>query len=168
MFHLAGTDSECKCAKRTMSCCVAIAANNCHAGKRAALFWSDDMNDSLIWVTHGEQREAVLSCIVAKHLYLLCGNGICDWQMDISSWHVVVFCSNGEVGTAQWATSQTQTIKSLRACYFMNKVKVDVEQVCVAGGTVHDMLVPYFLREGHWIRHRGSFRNLNIWDTLPK
>ena len=155
MLHFAGADTKGKCTECAVSCSVAVSTNNCHAGKRATLFWSDHVHDSLAFVTHREQCEFEFGCVVAKYLYLLCRDWVSNRQVNICSGNVVIFCCNREVWAAQWATRKTQTIKCLRAGYFVHKVQVDVHEVCFAWCSMHNMLVPDFLRKCHWFRHRG-------------
>ena len=71
VFHFAGTNSESKRAECTMGCSVAIAAHDGHAWKRATLFWSNDVHDALLGMTHWVQRDTKLFCVCAQHFNLL-------------------------------------------------------------------------------------------------
>ena len=71
VFHFAGANSECECAECTMGCCVAVAAHDGHARKRATLFWTNDVHDALLGMTHWVQRDTKLFCVGAQHFNLL-------------------------------------------------------------------------------------------------
>jgi hypothetical protein len=49
--------------------------------------------------------------------------------MNVDRRGVMVFGGNGQVFATNVSICESQTIKSLRACHFMNQVQVNVEQI---------------------------------------
>ena len=136
-----------------MSRRVTVTAHDGHTWQGATLFGSDDVHDSLQWITHGEQFNAELFGIVAHDFNLASRDWISDGQVDVGRWHVVIFGSHGEFGTTNGAIGQTQAVKGLWARYFMHEVQVDVQKIRFVSGRVHDMAVPNFLGEGGGVAH---------------
>jgi hypothetical protein len=127
---------------------VAVAANNGHAWKRAALLGADDMHDALLLVAHWVKRDVELFCIGAHHFKLLGRDWVGNRQVNVGCWNVVILCGNGEVWPAHRTIIDTKTVKRLRAGYFVDKMQVDVQQVGFAGLAGDNVSVPYFLGQG--------------------
>ena len=120
VFYFAGTDTKCKCTKSTVCCCVAIAANNGHARKSAALFWCNDVHDALVFVAHWENGDVEGCSVFIEHFKLTLRDGVFNRKVNVRCWNVVVGGCNGEVGAAHGAASEAQTFECLRACYFVH------------------------------------------------
>ena len=58
---------------------------------------------------------------------------------------VVVLGREGEVGAVDRSAGQAQPVERLRARHLVDEVHVDVEQIRLAGGGVHDVAVPELL-----------------------
>ena len=86
-----------------MSCRVAVAAHNGHAGQGTTLFGSDHVHDALQWVAHREQFNAELFGIVAHDFNLASRDWVSDRQVDVGRWHIVVFGGHGEFGATNRA-----------------------------------------------------------------
>ena len=71
MFNFTRSDPKGKCAKSTVSGCMAIATNDCHSGKCAALFWANDMDDSLARIAHRVEGDTEILGVGAHHIDLL-------------------------------------------------------------------------------------------------
>ena len=122
VFNFACANSKCERAECTVCCSVAIAAHNGHAWKRATLLGSYDVHDALLRITHWVQRDAKLLGVSAHDIDLFSRDWVGNWQVDVFGWHVVIFGCNCEIGATNFAIIDTQTVKCLRARYFMNKV----------------------------------------------
>ena len=147
VLDLAGADAEGQCAECAVGGGVAVAAHDGHAGKRAPLFRSDHVNDSLLWIAHREQRHAELLGVVAHHFHLAGRDGVGDGQVNVGRRNVVVLGGHGEIGSADFAATHAQAIEGLRAGDFMDEMQIDVQQVGLAGGGVDDVHVPDLLGE---------------------
>ncbi len=60
---------------------------------------------------------------------------------------IVVDGRKRQVGAAHFAIRQTQSLECLGRSYFVNQVKVDVEQSGLAFGRPHNMRVPHFFKQ---------------------
>ena len=101
---------------------MAVTAHDGHARKRATLLGPDDVHDALLRIAHWIQRDAKLFGVSAHDINLFCRDRISNWQVDVFSWHVVIFGRNSEIGTTNFAIVDAQSVKCLWAGYFMNKV----------------------------------------------
>ena len=77
-LNFGGADAVCQCRERAMGGGVRVAANDCHARKRCALFRTDNVDDALAPVRHLELFDAVALAVVVQDDHLLLRNGILD------------------------------------------------------------------------------------------
>lgn len=148
VFYFAGADAKSERTECAVCCGVAVAANNGHAWKRAALLGADDMHDALLLVAHWVERDVEFFCIGAHYFKLLGRDWVGNWQVNVGCWNVVILGGNGEVWPAHWTIINTKAVKRLRAGYLMDEMQVDVQQVGFAGLAGNNVSVPHFLGQG--------------------
>ena len=148
VFYFAGADAKSERTECAVRGGVAVAANNGHAWKRAALLGADDMHDALLLVAHWVERDVELFCIGAHYFKLLGRDWVGNWQVNVGCWNVVILGGNGEVWPAHWTIINTKAVKRLRARYLMDEMQVDVQQVGFAGLAGNNVAIPHFLGQG--------------------
>ena len=126
------------------------------------------MHDSLFGVAEGVQPDAEFLAVVAQGLDLGPAGQIGDRLVDVQRGRVVVLRRNGEVGPAQLAAGQTQSLKGLRGRDLMHQVEVDEEKVWLGVGSfavafAHHVRIPDFL--GQCLCH-GLLPSLQLVDCL--
>jgi hypothetical protein len=78
----------------------------------------------------------------------------------------MVLGGDGEVGPANAAPGQAQTVERLRARDLVDEMEVDVQQVRLVGCRVHQVSVPDLLRKCRAHVVSSSLRNPIVWDTV--
>ncbi|CAB5008450.1 unannotated protein [freshwater metagenome] len=122
MLDLAGADTERECTERAMRGGVAVAAHHGHAREGAPLFGSDHVHDALAGVAHREFDDAELLGVLAQHFHLTSRDRILEGEVDVRRGDVVVLGGDGEVGTTDGATGESQTIERLWAGDLVHEV----------------------------------------------
>ena len=81
MLDLRRTNAECQGAQATMARGVAVAAHNRGAGKRKALLWSNDMDDTLLGIGGIDVVDAEFRRVSLQRFQLLGAFRVCnrDW-----------------------------------------------------------------------------------------
>ena len=129
---------------------MTVTADDGHAGLCVAKFGPDDMHDPLMGVVEVVQADAKLLAVGSQRVDLLLGDRVCDGQVAIGSGHIMVRCGNGSTGLANFSTGEPEAFEGLGAGYFMNELKVDIEDGLLVGFGENDVLVPDFLKHGSW------------------
>ena len=162
VLHLARADAEREGSERAVRCGVAVSAHDRHTRQCAALLGADHVHDPLVLVAHGEQRDAELLCVLAHHLNLSRRDRVGDREVNVCGRDVVVLGGDREFGPAYLAAGQAKTVECLRARDLVDQMEVDVEEVGLAGCTMHHVALPHLL--GQCARHD---RYLTFWDRVP-
>ena len=91
-----------------------------------------------------EERAAFLADV---HVGVLAVDEPGRGPLSLPIWYLV----DGEVGAPDPAAGQPDAVEGLWAGDLVGEVEIDVEQVGLAGGAAHHVLVPHLLRErfGH-------------------
>ncbi len=134
MFDFAGTDAKGQCAKRAVSRCVAVTADDDHAGLSVAILRTDHMNDALSHVMNIKQRDPKLFAVRTQRFNLLAADFVCDRQTTVAGRHIVIGCRDGAFRSANGPLVQSQSVKGLRAGDFVNQVQIDIQNRRFAGG----------------------------------
>ncbi len=127
---------------------VAVAADDRRAGKRKALFRTDDMNDALTAVMFVEIFDAEFAGVDRQLVNLRLALRIGDRQRTVGGRHVVIDHSQGLVRRVDRASGEAQAFKGLGAGHFMNEMAVDIEQGGSVRLDVDDMVVPDLVVKG--------------------
>ncbi|MNN71964.1 hypothetical protein D3C81_1879540 [compost metagenome] len=90
MLDLGGSNPEGKSCKSAMGGGVRVAADNAHARQCGSLFRTDDVEDALARVRHGEFGEAEFGAVAVESLYLLACHFVNDALVTMGGWHIVV------------------------------------------------------------------------------
>ena len=150
MLDLTGADAESQCPEGAVSGGVGVAAYDGHARLGQTQLGADGVDDALIGVAQGVQAHTELGAVGAQRLDLGAAGDVGDRQVDVERGGVVVLGGQGQVGTADPATRQTQPLEGLGAGDLVDEVEVDVEQI---GSSVRalrdDVVAPDLLGEGH-------------------
>ena len=79
----------------------------------------------------------------------------------------MIFGGDGQVGATNRAAAQAQTIERLRTGYLVHKVQIDVQQIWLARGGVHNVAIPHLLCErfGFHLRISHSEIAFSIWKV---
>ena len=85
--------------------------------------------------------------------------------------HVVVLGGDREVGPAHGAAGQAQAVERLRRRDLVHEVEIDVEEVGLAVGAVHDVAVPDLLAQCARLWHHAGAptywdSSLAVWNAV--
>ena len=107
------------------------------------------MHDALAGRAPGVQRDAELLGVGLQRLHLAGADLV--GHRTVGRRHVVVHRGDGEIGAAHGAPVQAEALERLRARHLVHEVEIDVEQVGLAVGSMHDVALPHLLgqRLGH-------------------
>ena len=133
VLDLAGADAEGQRPEGAVGGGVAVAADDRHAGQRAALLRADHVDDALVRVAHAVVGDAELGGVGGEDLELLGRDRVLHRLVDVGGGHVVVGGGDGEVGAAHPAPRQPDAVEGLGAGDLVDEVEIDVEQVGLAG-----------------------------------
>lgn len=153
MFDLAGPNPKRKGTKRTVSSCMRVTANDGHARLSVPKFRADDVNDTLMNVVEIVEPNSKFLAVVAKCIYLLFGDGICDREIAIIGRDIVIGGRNGKAGASYGSSGDSQTFECLGTSHFMHQMKIDVQNGLLARFTKDIVVIPDLLE--HRAR-RGS------------
>src|SRR5690606_36177583 len=145
VLDLAGADAERDAAERAVGGGVGVAADDGHARLGQAELRADDVDHALAGVAHRVQADAELSAVLAQGLDLRLGHRVGDRAEHGRD--VVVLGGDGELGPSHLAAGEPEPVERLGAGDLVDEVQVDVEQVGLAVGTAHDVLLPDLLRK---------------------
>ena len=134
---------------------VAVAAHDGHAGQGQPLLGADHVDDALAGAAHRVLDDAELGGVGPQHLDLLARDRVGDRLVDVGGGDVVVLGGDGQVGAAHGAPVEAEAVERLRRGDLVHEVEVDVEQVGLALGPVHDVALPDLVAEGPGLGHGG-------------
>ncbi|CAB5078246.1 unannotated protein [freshwater metagenome] len=137
MLNFTGAHTECQRTESTVRRSVRVTANNRHTWLCKAELWSNNVHDSLVSIAERVETNTKLNSVIAECIDLCARHQVSDRLINIDCWGVVIFRSDREIGTTDFATSKAQTVKRLRAGNFMQKMQIDVEQVGFAICAAH-------------------------------
>ncbi len=169
VLDLARADAERERAEGAVGRRVRVAADDRHAGLRVAHLGTDHVHDALAGGAPGIERDAELVGVGLQRLHLLRADLV--GHRAVGRRHVVVHRRDREVGAANGAIVHAQALERLRARHLVHEMQVDVEEVGLAVGAMHDMAFPYLLsqRLGHGVRldlHRAMYGLLPLFHYL--
>ena len=124
--------------------------------------WVMPCSGPMMWTMpwRGSSRPyRVIPCCFAvgdERLDLLAGERVTDAVLAADGGNPVVDGGEGEVGPAHRTARQAETLEGLRRGHLMDEVKVDVQEIRLAGGAPDDVIGPDFLEQGTWHRRYGS------------
>jgi hypothetical protein len=149
VLDLARADAERESAERAVRRGVRVAAHDRHAGLGVAELGTDDVHDALAGRTPRIQGHAELVGVGLQRLHLTGADLVGD--RPVGRGHVVIHRGHGEIGATNGAPVQAEALERLRARDLVHEMEVDVEQVGLAVGAMHDVSFPHLLRErlGH-------------------
>ena len=142
---------------------VAVAADHGQPGLGEPELRADDVDDALVDVAHGEQRDAELRAVAPERLHLGLAHRVGDGSGRRRD--VVVLGRDGQVGPPNGATGQPEAVEGLRAGDLVEEVQVDVQQVGLAFGLAHHVRLPDLL--GQRPRHCRTSTNLPAFSAWP-
>ena len=105
------------------------------------------MNDTLKRVTQIIKFNAKFGAIFSKGFYLVARQCFFDRQVLVFGRNIVIGSSSGAFRIENFYTTGAESIKCLRACYFMNKVAVDKESIRVTFCSFYNVAVPDFFKD---------------------
>ena len=140
VLHLGRADAERERPEGTVRRGVAVTADDRHPRLRDPELGTDDVDDPLVSAPGCIQRHAELLAIVAERVQLTARERIRD--RSVLRGNVVVHRRDREVGPANPAPGQTQTLERLGRGHLVNQVQVDVEQRRLVGGLDDDVAGP--------------------------
>jgi hypothetical protein len=106
------------------------------------------VDDALVGMAHAETGDAELVAVGPQDLHLPGRDGVGDRLVEPGGGDVVVHGGDGEVGPADRAARQAQTLEGLGRGDLVHEVEVDVEQVGLAVRTgADDVAVPDLLTQ---------------------
>src|SRR5579875_1606002 len=146
MFHLARTNAEGQCAKRTMRRCMTIPTDNGLTGQGQSQLRTDDMYNALKGAVEAGERNVKLTAVLHQCLNLLFCNGIAHigW---IDSRHIVIHRSERLCRLTHSALCKPQTCERLWRCHFMHKMQVDIKKGLPVRKLFDHVCVPYFVKK---------------------
>ena len=148
VLDLAGPHAERDGTEGAVGRGVAVTAHDGHPGLGPALLGSDDVDDALVRVTHGEAGDAELGGVVVEYLQLLGRDRVLDRLVDVLGGHVVVGGGHGQVGPADAPPGQAEAVEGLGRGDLVDEVEIDEEEVGLALGRMHHVGVPDLLDDG--------------------
>ncbi len=153
VLNFRGPDAERQRPKGTMGRCVAVSADDRHAGLGETLLGPDHVHYPLVLVSHGVTRHAELRAIRVERLELSQRDRVLHAAARSRGGHVVVGGCDREIRTPYAPACQSQPFEGLRRCHLVDEVQVDVEQIGLSGAVagVNDVAVPDLVgeRPGH-------------------
>ena len=84
------------------------------------------MNYALVFIAERVDTNIELSSVIPQGLNLRSGGGIHNWQVNVLRRSVVILSGDCQISTPDVPAGLSQTIKSLRASYFMNQMQIDI------------------------------------------
>ena len=131
----------------TVSARVTIATNDRRAWLRQAKLWSNDVNNALFGRLYVEELNSKLFAVSTECLDLSRRNRICDRQVAICSWNVVIDGAESEIRASHFAVRLTQSVKRLRRRHLVNEMEVDVEKRGLTISFTNDVSLPELIEE---------------------
>jgi len=129
---------------------MGVAAHQGHARQGEALLGTDDVDDALADIVHGELGETELGAVGIQGLHLGTRDRIGDALVAGDGGHVVIRRRQHRGNAPELAASHLQTLEGLRAGHFMDQVAIDVDQRRAVRLDVDDMGIPELVVKGTW------------------
>ena len=143
VLDLAGADPERERAERAVSRGVRVAADDREPRLRVAHLRTDDVDDALARRPPGIDRDAELLRVLREGIHLpgtrRVGHGT------VGRGDVVVHRRDREVGATHAAAGEPEGFERLRAGHLMDEMEIDVEEIRLAGRSMHDVALPDLL-----------------------
>ena len=161
VLNLARADAKCQRAKTAVAGRVRIAANDCGARKRKALFRPHHMDDPLFRVRIADVADAKVRRVLFQRGQLLRALGVLDRDLATigiaarGGRQIVIRNSQGEFGPAHLAPCKAQSLKGLRAGHLVDQMPVDVDDRGPVVAGLDHVIVPDFLVKGARFRLGG-------------
>ena len=121
---------------------VAVAAYDGHARQRETELGAYNVNDALEGMAQVIKLDAELRAVLAEGFYLEAGERFFDGQVLIFGGYVVIGHRGDPGGIENLDTAFSQSVKSLGARYFVNKMAVDKQSIRIAFTFLDHMRVP--------------------------
>jgi hypothetical protein len=148
VLHLGGADAEGERAHGAVRGGVAVAADDGHAGQRAAQLRPDDVDDALPVVEQRDVGHAELGDVALQGLDLEAALGVADaGAARLVRGDVVVHHGERRVRPAHLAPGGAQALEGLRRRHLVGEVEVDVEERRAVRERVHHVGGPDLVEE---------------------
>ena len=147
MLHIRCAHTKRQGTKRTVGAGVRVTAGNGCSRLGDTLLRPDDVDDTLLAGRAVEERDAELRAILPQRVHHLLRQWIGVRLGELVGRDDVVDGRKGTVRHRYLETEVTQHAEGLWAGYFMNQVKIDVEQIRFTIGARDDMVIPNLLRQ---------------------
>ena len=93
--------------------------------------------------------------VFSECIYLVAAQCFFNRQVLVFCWNVVVGCCSSPAGIKYLDATFTQSIKSLGARYFVNKVTVDKQCIRVTLRMLDYVCIPYLFKYCFWCTHNN-------------
>lgn len=127
---------------------MAVSAYDGHSRLGDALFWPNDVHDSLARVVETVERDALLIAISYERLDLLSRKRVGNAVLAAGGGDGVIDGGQSQVGPPGVPAAESQPFKGLRRRDFVNKVEVDIQQIGLTWSAPDDVVAVYLLEEG--------------------
>src|SRR6476619_6651951 len=123
---------------------MTIAANNGHSRLCYSQLWPDHVYNTLERMTKSIQFNAMIFTILYKLVNLQSRQLVADGKVLVDGGHIMICRCYHLCRPEYFHSSFFNTCKCLRACYFMNKMFVDIQNVRTVLDRLNHMPVPNF------------------------
>ena len=148
VLHLARADAESEGTEGPVGGGMRVAADDGHARLGQPELGTDDVHDSLVGRIEVVQLDPELLGVPHQCGHLACRQLVGDRQPAVSGRHVVVHRGDGEVGPADAAPRQPESLERLGRGHLVHQVQIHVEQRRPSGELAHHVSIPDLLEEG--------------------
>ncbi len=140
---------------------MAISADNELTWLGPACFWSNHVDNPLMFRTMGCVGNAEIFYILSQGIHLSLGNDITD-IVNINGWHVVVKSRKGQVWAPNRSPCIPQSLKGLGTGHLMNVVLVHIEELGLTFLPCNHMAIPELIKN----RFATHISSLSIWAIM--
>mmetsp|Transcript_32816 Transcript_32816/g.72496 ORF Transcript_32816/g.72496 Transcript_32816/m.72496 type:complete len:209 (-) Transcript_32816:194-820(-) len=153
VLHLGGTNTKGQGSESTVGGSVGVTAHNHGAGQGEALLGSNDVNNALALVIHGEVCQVEVLHVLLQGQNLSPALSLLDEGLNtleaapVSCGHVVVHGNQSAVWAANRASSCAQALESLRTGHLVHQMTIDVNDASIAV-VVDQMRIPNLVIHG--------------------
>ena len=144
VLDLAGADAERERAERAVRRRVRVAADDRETRLRVAHLRADHVHDPLARRSPWVEGDVELLRVRREGIHLARARLV--GHRAVGRRDVVVHRRDGEVGTADAAAGEPEGLEGLRAGHLMDEMEIDVEEIRLAVGPMHDVALPDLLR----------------------
>ena len=146
-LYLACADTKGNTTQCSVCRGVAVATYDGHTRLCKARLRTDDVDDTIVLLADGEDSDVILLAVHHQRCHLLGRLGLCDWQVLIGGGDVVVGACRNLLGTEHLDTTTAQARKSLRTCYLVNILTVDIENTRAAVNCAYGVCIPNLIEK---------------------